>query len=212
MDMHIVRTISGVLVAVALLLPAAAHAATPAQIHADAADGMIDGDYSMAELRKADEAVSPEMREYYGWEEAYDEHLRGMSQLPTAVPSEARAPVPARGTVGRDAVGREKTRSHAAGDSSTSSTPPAQPVDPASSASDEPQPSPSADSRDDAPAEAREVDAAAAEPLPVDDGSGGFPFVFLLLAVPLIVLGVGVCRLVRQRAAGWRLERAAVDE
>ena len=53
-----------------------AHAATPASIHRDAADGSIDGRYSLADLRAADRTVSAEQREYYGWDDVLAEHVR----------------------------------------------------------------------------------------------------------------------------------------
>lgn len=67
-----------ILAAAVLLLaaPAAAHAASPAKIHEDAADGRIDGTYSLADLRAADRAVSSEQREYYGWDDVYRDHLK----------------------------------------------------------------------------------------------------------------------------------------
>lgn len=79
------------LAAIALLLVAAqgASAATSAQIHRDAGDGVIDGNYTIAELRAADRTAPAELREYYGWNDAYQDALRRKAnpdQPPVVVP------------------------------------------------------------------------------------------------------------------------------
>jgi hypothetical protein len=69
-----------VLVAVVLtaLMPSSAEAATPEQIFADwrEPDGVIDGDYTLAELRQADAMINPQEREYTFWDAAYADALQ----------------------------------------------------------------------------------------------------------------------------------------
>lgn len=60
-------------------------AATPATIHGDASDGTIDGTYTLADLRAADQAVSSEQREYFGWDDVYRDHIGRLAGTSSAV-------------------------------------------------------------------------------------------------------------------------------
>jgi len=67
---------------------ATAAAATSAQIHRDAADGVIEGTYTLSELQAANRTVPAEQREYYGWDEAYSAAVRRLKN-PDAPPPKA---------------------------------------------------------------------------------------------------------------------------
>jgi hypothetical protein len=75
------RRIAYALLATIVLALVAAQGASAASassnpIHKDASDGVIDGDYTMEEMREADRTVSASAREYYGWEDAYADYMR----------------------------------------------------------------------------------------------------------------------------------------
>jgi hypothetical protein len=53
------------------VLGGTALAASPNTIYRDAADGSIDGNYSLSDLRAADAAISADQREYILWDEVY---------------------------------------------------------------------------------------------------------------------------------------------
>ncbi len=160
-----------------------AHAATPAQIHGDAADGTIDGRYTLAELQAADRAVSTEQREYFGWDDVYSHHVRELA-------------VPGRRTDPSAPKGRSRTRRAA---SSTSSSP-------------QPRPSGLARTTRGAVApKQKSNDARAREPRTVaapeyvdrrastQTAPSRVPAAWLLAALPLLVLAVGAGRFVRGR-------------
>lgn len=65
------RTIVLTLAALFALAGTSAFAASPNTIINDAKDGSIDGDYTLSDLRAADAAISPEVREYNLWDEVY---------------------------------------------------------------------------------------------------------------------------------------------
>ena len=73
--------------------PPTATAASSEQIHRDAADGSIDGNYTLAEMREADRTVNSEQREYFAWDDAYGAYMRaimspGSQSVPRVAPSE----------------------------------------------------------------------------------------------------------------------------
>jgi hypothetical protein len=57
-------------------------------------DGVINGHYSLSELRAADARVSPQEREYFGWDAAYSDAVHRLSN-PDAKPSPPPAVKPA---------------------------------------------------------------------------------------------------------------------
>jgi hypothetical protein len=79
------------LVATALLIAApSAMAAAGDKALADwRDDGVINGTYSLSELRAADARVSPTEREYFGWDAAYQDAIRRLNN-----PGEKPAPPP----------------------------------------------------------------------------------------------------------------------
>lgn len=80
-----IATLVLALLVLALVAAQGANAASSSAIHRDAADGSIDGDYTLQEMRAADRTVPAEIREYYGWEDAYSAYLRRLSN-PDAPP------------------------------------------------------------------------------------------------------------------------------
>lgn len=61
---------------------APASAATSDQIHKDAVDCVLDGDYTLQELRAADSSVGADQREYGCWDEPYAAYLRELAAGP----------------------------------------------------------------------------------------------------------------------------------
>lgn len=72
---------------VLLITGQGALAATAQTIHRDAADGRIDGDYSLADLRAADRNAPVELVEYGGWPDMYQDALRRKSTPGEDAPS-----------------------------------------------------------------------------------------------------------------------------
>jgi hypothetical protein len=190
------RIAFALLASILLLLVAApgASAATSAQIHRDAGDGVIDGNYTLAEMREANRTASAELREYFGWDEAYRGYLRRLANPdapPVAVPIDANR----NGRI--DPVEREAA------------------VERTREIRDEP-----ADSR--GPRAARNVDDCeeddtriectnpfaetrdpANEPLAdevLDGDEGGFsPLLLAVIGLPLVIVGFGAWRMYRRR-------------
>lgn len=91
---YMIRRLTFILLASITLLLVAAHgaafaASSPASIHRDAADGRIDGDYTVAELRAADRSAPVELVEYGGWPDMYQDALQRKTD-----PSGKKTPAP----------------------------------------------------------------------------------------------------------------------
>lgn len=176
-------------------------AATPAQIHQDAADGSIDGSYTLAEMRAADREVSAEQREYFGWEDVYRDHVRSLSTPPPAP-----APAP----------GRRPGRDSAPGSSESSSAPSARrsPDDKSpgktsrrggsgSSESSGGEERGSSSSSEESLRDDEQVTSAAPASERVSragTGNDGLPLAWSLAAIPLLILAAGAWRMRRVRA------------
>lgn len=177
---------------VLLVCAGTASAATPEQIHRDAADGSIDGTYTLSEMRAADRTVSAEQREYYGWEDVYSAYVRTLSD-----PSAKDEVVPAvavdldrDGTIepAEVAAARKKTRAKC-----TKATPKAQRskvckalgIQPVADVPDE--------------AEPKGDDTKPASDADEDDGSS--PLLWLIIGIPLLIVALGAWRM-RGRGKG----------
>jgi hypothetical protein len=166
------------LLVVLLVAAAGASAAAPAQIHEDALDGVIDGDFPLAELRAADASVPAEQREYYGWEDAYADALR-RKQNPDAAPVVAPIDSNQDGTIDEQeqAVAAEKTEAL-----KQRTTPTAETRDPNNVSKDE------VDGNDASPASSSD-----------DSDDGGSLLIWLFILVPLAIIAFGAWRMYRQR-------------
>lgn len=164
---------------------ASALAATPAQIHRDAADGSIDGSYSLEEMRGADRSVSAEQREYYGWEDVYSSYIRSLSnpdEVPPAIP------------VDRNRDGRIDSAERAAAKKvtrakCTKATPKAQRSKVCQAVGVE---TPAAEPDD---AEPRDDDNEPADTSSRDEDDGGSPLIWLIAGIPLLVVALGAWRM-----------------
>jgi hypothetical protein len=189
---RVIRTVTLATMLLALAAPLALGATSREIIQDAISDGYIDGDYSLAELRAADRAVSPAEREYYGWDEAYAEAIRRKRTPVTKRPTPPRV---AHVDSNRNGVIDASEQAKAAEkqqelleeldiDPPTGEQTPVEAVEP-----------PDEDEGDEAAA--------------VSDGSDGGSLALLLalLAVPAAIIGVGVWRMQRGRsAAGDQLD------
>lgn len=185
------RTIQILLVSslTVLVTAAVAAAATPGQIHQDAADGSIDGTYSLADMRAADRSVSAEQREYFGWEDVYSAWLRAQAN-PDAIP----AAVP----VDRNRDGKIDAKERAAAKKitrakCTKATPEAKRSEVCKAAG-----APAA-AVDDHEAEVLDDDNDVAAD--DDDDSGTSPLLWLIVGIPIAVVALGAWRM-RGRGKG----------
>lgn len=211
-----VRIIAAAFAALAVLaLPAGAAAATPAQIHADAADGVIDGTYSLGDMRAADKVVGAVQREYHGWDDTYRAYLRDMVKVkptggtggthpgsgPTTANTPSRSGTSPRGrTLGSSGKARGAQRH---GDTARATDrPTARSIGANGELSSADAAAPGSDV-DDVPGEA--IVAAGPGGASSDSASSGFPFALLLAgAVPLLVLATGGWQMARARRAANR--------
>ena len=172
-----------------LAFAGAASAATPEQIHQDAADGSIDGTYSLTDVRAADRSVSAEQREYYGWEDVYNSWLRSKAnpdEVPPAVPVDRNKD--GKIDANERAAAKKITRAKC-----TKATPKAQRskvctdagVDPAVVNDDE--------------AEPRDEDNAATSSKDEDRDGGTSPLLWLIVGIPILVVALGAWRMRRRR-------------
>ncbi len=163
-------------------------AATADQIHRDAADGSIDGSYTLSEMRAADRSVSAEQREYFGWEDVYAAYIRSLANpndIPAAVPVDtdkdgkiepeeraaAKAKTKAKCKAAKAAARRSKT-CKAVGTEGAGTAP------------------------DDA--EPRDDDN---EPASDEDENGTSPLLWLIVGIPILVVALGAWRM-RGRGKG----------
>lgn len=188
---------------------APASAATSAQIHRDAADGSIDGSYTLAEMRAADRDVSAEQREYFGWDDVYRDHVRQL-----AMPAPAPARRPSRDSApGSSASLMPESRRTTSSDKSPKRFERPSAVGVAGTNSDGPRGSSGARS-DQQAADDELITAAGAEADRVRrsrSADGSLPMVWLIAAIPLGILTAGVWRMrrvrrreVADRAAAWQ--------
>ncbi len=200
-----IRRIAYVLLAtIALLLVAAqgASAATSAQIHRDAADGVIDGNYTTAELREADRTAPAELREYYGWEDAYRDALRRKAN-PEAPPTAA--------PVDSNRDGKIDSNEQAAAVEKTKEV--RKKAKPKPAAADECASDDEAPECADSELEACEEDASSDECVDTDedtvaaaakdeDDDDGSPLIWLIIGLPVLIVAVGAWRMARGKKPG----------
>ncbi len=186
---HAFRILLMTTLLIAVAVPGAA-SASPSAIHRDAADGSIDGTYTLAELRAADRTASTEQREYFAWEDIYNHHLQSLAPVRNASSTDPR------GTGGTGAGGGTARRM-------TAQTP--YPDDRPSGrnrtaiAATRPETAPaSGTSEARAQDPAARTSAAAASPsrTPSD---GGVDLIWLLAAVPVLITGAGAWGIVSAR-------------
>lgn len=168
----------------------AASAASSSAIFQDAADGRIDGTYKLSELRKADSEVSAEQREYYGWDAVYAEAVRRLSNPQAAAKDPVVVPVdsnrngtidPAEKAAAQKKEAKLKKKAGASGDDDSG--------------------------EDDVFAEgADDADSTSSKDGGEDSGDGASPLLWLLILIPLGVIGFGVWR-----ARQGKRERADLD-
>lgn len=187
--------------ACALLVPCASAVAAQGSIYDDAADGYLDGDYTLSQVQDADSSVPTQIREYTLWDDIVAEYMRRLRD-----PDAPREPIAEvldyndNGIIDQEDVeeARDKTQKL----------------------------------RRVARAEAREAredgggdengrddDEGSAIPAAGDDddgsdGSGGdgLPLLWLslLIFVPMFIVGLGIWRMQRDRAA--RIAKDGADE
>ncbi len=173
-----------------------ASAATSEQIHRDAADGSIDGTYTLAEMRAADRSVGAEQREYGGWDDVYGAYIRSLSRPnPTsAVVPAAPIDVNRNGKIDpREAATATKiTRAKC-----TKATPAAKRSKVCKAVGVAPvaaEPTEAEEPREDTPAASSKRDG---------DGDGdGSPLLWLIAGIPLLVVVVGAWRARTHRPKG----------
>jgi hypothetical protein len=186
------RIAYALLATLALLLVAAqgASAASTAQIHQDARDGYIDGDYTLAELRAANGAATAVMREYYGWDDIYQDALRRKAN-PEAPPVAVPVDEDGNGSIDPE----EKAAAAVKTKQLQEKTPIKAPVSegPEVEACDE-----GADEDECLDDDEREVVAADDEG-DDDGGDSGSPLIWLIVGLPLLIVGIGAWRMHRQR-------------
>lgn len=178
------------LVMLAIAATPSAFAASADQIHQDAADGSIDGSYTLAEMRAADRAVSAEQREYFGWEDVYNAYVRTLANPDVVAPA-----VP----VDRNRDGKIDEKEREAAEKitrakCTKATPKAKRSKLCSEVIiDEDK------QGDDAEAEPRDEENTAAKD--EDEDSGTSPLLWLIVGIPLLVVALGAYRM-RGRGKG----------
>lgn len=190
-----IATLVLALLVLALVAAQGAHAASSAQIHRDAADGSIDGDYTLQEMRAADRSVPAEIREYYGWEDAYSAYLRRLSN-----PDAPRVVVP----VDSNQNGRIDTTETAAAERKADDIggvvggdggrPSAEPRDPDNKDEDE---VPAGEDGDQS-----EVTMFGRKSDGGDDDSGGSPLLWLIIGLPALIVATGAYRMRRSARRG----------
>jgi len=161
---------------------APASAATPTQIHEDAADGSLDGTYTMAELRAADREATAVQREYYGWEDVYRAAVRALGNpdakaAPVVVPIDANRNGKIDPAEKAIAVKKTKAKRKAAG------------VDP--------DPDTATEGDDDE----GDVSEPAADKGDDAKDDGGSPLIWLIAGVPLLIVAIGAWRMRRSKRA-----------
>lgn len=189
------RIAYALLAAILLLLVAAqgASAATSAQIHRDAADGYIDGNYTLAELRAANRTAPAELVEYGGWIDAYNDALRRLSNPdapPTVAPKDENQDGVIDATEKAEAVKktqelRKKKKTKQVEDAEA--TPSAEECD--------------SDATDD------NCVAASDDTAKKDDGNdgdddGGSPLIWLIAGLPILIVAIGAWRMLRRKKPG----------
>lgn len=198
-----IATLVLALLVLALVAAQGANAASPAQIHRDAADGSIDGTYTLQEMRAADRSVPAEIREYYGWEDAYSAYLRRLSN-----PDAPRVVVP----VDSNQNGRIDTTETAAAERKAEDIggvvggdggrPSAEPRDPDNRDEDEVAAGEGED-RSEVTMFGRKSDGGGGG----DDDSGGSPLLWMIIGLPVLIVAAGAYRMRRASRGG----AAAVD-
>ena len=185
------RTVTLAAVAVTAFAPTAL-AASSDQIHRDAADGSIDGSYTLAEMREADRTVSAEQREYFAWDDVYAAYLRQL-QNPDVVP-----PVPA---VDTDKDGkiepeeREQAKRKLRAKCTKATAKAKRSKVCRAVGVDTPSAEPAEDDGDD------EEDEQPAKSSTKDDDDGTSPLLWLIVGIPLLVVALGAYRM-RSRSKG----------
>lgn len=200
------------LAALALLLVAAqgASAASSAQIHRDAGDGVIDGNYTIAELRAADRTAPAELREYFGWDDAYQDALRRKAN-PDAPPTVAPVDSDRDGKIEPEerAAAAEKTKevrakakkkqAAAASECADDEEAPECPDSEADECDDE------ADEDECVDADEDVVNAADSD----DGDDSGSALIWLIVGLPVLVVAVGAWRMQRRRKGSTKGSDAA---
>jgi hypothetical protein len=190
------RITFALLASILLLLVAApgASAASSAQIHRDAGDGVIDGNYTLAEMRDANRNASAELREYFGWDEAYRAYLRRLAN-PDAPP--VVVPVDSNRNGRIDPEEREaavqRTRQLRDGLAESGGPRAARSVDDCEEDDERIEcTNPFAETRD--PANEPAADEA------LDGDEGGFsPLLLAVIGLPVLIVGFGTWRMYRRR-------------
>ena len=181
-------------VAVTALLaaPSAALAATDQQIYKDAADGSLDGTYTVAEIRHADANVPTQTREYTLWDDIVADYLRRLRN-----PDEPKVPtVPVRDY---DGDGEVTTKDVAiAKDKTDKARAAALAKARAAAAAKQAAAAAQAAAGDD---ESEAGDDEAGDDTDSDDGTSA-GLIALLIALPLLVIGAGVWRMLAARKRG----------
>ena len=188
-----IRTFHSTLIAAAALLVMAApsFAASASQIHRDAADGSIDGSYSLADMRAADRSVSAEQREYFGWEDVYSAWLRAQANPDDVVPA---VPVDA------DRDGKIEPEERAAADKKTrAKCAKAKAAAKRSSVCRKVAEKPTEAVE---PDEEIDEDGDGAASHDSDDDGGASPLLWLIVGIPVLVVGLGAYRMRRNKPKG----------
>ncbi len=177
----------------ALVFASPAIAASSSQIHRDAADGSIDGSYTLAEMRAADRSVSAEQREYYGWEDVYAAWLRAQSN-----PDEVVAAVP----VDTDRDGKIEPEERAAAEKKTRAkctraTAAAKRSSVCRKVSEDQPEAVEPDEEID-----EDDDRGAASSRDSEDDGGTSPLLWLIVGIPLVIVGLGAYRMRRNKPKG----------
>lgn len=191
-----IATLVLALLVLALVAAQGANAASSAQIHRDAADGSIDGDYTLQEMRAADRSVPAEIREYYGWEDAYSAYLRRLSNPgspPVVVPVDSNR----NGRIDTTEVAAAERKADDIGGvvGGDGGRPSAEPRDPDNKDEDE-IPAGDGEDRSEVTMFGRKGGDGG------DDDSGGSPLLWLIVGLPVLIVAAGAYRMSRASRGG----------
>jgi hypothetical protein len=190
------RRITYALLAMLVLALVAAQGASAASASSDAilkdsSDGVIDGDYTLAQMREADRDVPASAREYYGWEDAYNDYLRRLAD-PDAPAIAAPVDSNKNGTIdaSEKATAVKKTKSEAKkSKAKKKNTKKAVVVKKSTD-----------DCKNDDDEDCEVV--AAADDDGSDDDSGGSWLIWLIVGLPVLIVAIGAWRMARRGTKG----------
>lgn len=185
------RRITFVLLASLVLVLVAAQgasAASPDTIHKDARDGVINGNYTLQEMRDADRTVSAVQREYYGWEDSYNAYLRHLAN-----PDEPIVAVPIDSNKNGKVDPAEKAAAVTKTKAAAKRSGKRKPVTASSGSGGECE-------DDDEACQAAATKSEKADK--ADDEDAGSWLIWLIVGLPILIVALGAARMLRRKRGG----------